>query len=98
MISAIQAAALKPVTGNAGGASSVTPDGSDFASMLTSLAANTVEAIRGGETAAAAGLAGTMPIQDVVDKVMAAEQALSTAIAVRDKIVAAYLEVSRMQI
>jgi flagellar hook-basal body complex protein FliE len=37
-------------------------------------------------------------VQQVVEAVMAAEQALQSAIAVRDKVVSAYLEISRMQI
>jgi flagellar hook-basal body complex protein FliE len=37
-------------------------------------------------------------VQQVVEAVMAAEQTLQSSIAIRDKVVAAYLEVSRMQI
>jgi flagellar hook-basal body complex protein FliE len=33
-----------------------------------------------------------------VESVMAAEQSLQTAVAIRDKVVAAYLEISRMTI
>ena len=36
--------------------------------------------------------------REVVDALMSAEQSLQTAIAIRDKLVTAYLEVSRMQI
>ena len=102
MISNVQGTALGQSTAVAGsqGASPVGEakgDG-DFASVLSSFASQTIDTIRGGEAAAGAGLTGTMPIQEVVDKVMAAEQALQSAIAVRDKIVAAYLEISRMPI
>ncbi|ATO57629.1 flagellar hook-basal body complex protein FliE [Bartonella sp. 1-1C] len=37
-------------------------------------------------------------VREVVNSVMEAERSLSTAIALRDKLVQAYLEVSRMQI
>ncbi|EJF88601.1 hypothetical protein ME3_01059 [Bartonella melophagi K-2C] len=37
-------------------------------------------------------------VREVVNSVMGAERSLSTAIALRDKMVQAYLEVSRMQI
>lgn len=70
----------------------------DFGAMLARFASESIGIIRQGEAAAAGGLAGTVPIQQVVDKVMAAEQALHTGIALRDKIVSAYLEVSRMTI
>ena len=45
-----------------------------------------------------AALKGEADTREVVDAVMSAEQTLQTAIAIRDKIVTAYLEVSRMAI
>jgi flagellar hook-basal body complex protein FliE len=75
-----------------------TTTGDDFGSMVTSTIASAVENIRAGEAAGAAGITGKAPLQEVVDKMIAAEHSLQTAIAVRDKIVAAYLEVSRMTI
>jgi flagellar hook-basal body complex protein FliE len=54
--------------------------------------------LRQGEAAAISGVVGEMPVQQAVEKVLEAERALQTAIAVRDKIVGAYLEISRMQI
>ncbi|WP_265975274.1 flagellar hook-basal body complex protein FliE, partial [Brucella intermedia] len=44
------------------------------------------------------GIKGDAPVRDVVSSVMEAEQSLQTAIAIRDKIVQAYLEISRMPI
>ena len=70
----------------------------DFASMLGRLASETGGALRQGEAAAIAGIEGQVPLQTVVERVMAAERALQAALAVRDKAVSAYLEVSRMQI
>lgn len=72
--------------------------GSDFASMLGRLAADSASTLRQGEAAALSGITGSLPLQTVVDRVMTAERTLQTAIAVRDKVVSAYLEVSRMQI
>lgn len=70
----------------------------DFASMLSNLLTDTVEAVHGAEVAAADGLSGRVPLQEVVDRVMTAEQSLQSALAVRDKVVTAYLEISRMSI
>jgi flagellar hook-basal body complex protein FliE len=102
MIDAVRGAVLRQSVAIAGsqngGAAGETKGDGDFASILSSFANHTIDTIRSGETAAAAGLTGSMPVQEVVDKVMAAEQALQSAIAVRDKIVAAYLEISRMPI
>lgn len=43
-------------------------------------------------------LKGDADTRQVVDAVMDAQQALQTSIAIRDKIVTAYLEISRMAI
>lgn len=79
-------------------AGSATAPTDDFAAVLASYARQGIETMRQGEAAAVSGLSGTIPVQEVVGKVMAAEQALQAGIALRDKIVAAYLEVSRMTI
>ena len=43
-------------------------------------------------------LQGDADAREVVDAVMSAEQSLQAAVAIRDKIVSAYLEISRMAI
>jgi flagellar hook-basal body complex protein FliE len=70
----------------------------DFMTMLASLAEDTAAKLKAGEAAAAAGVSGKASIQDVAEALMAAEHTLQASIAVRDKAVAAYLEISRMQI
>ncbi|MCA3561415.1 MAG: flagellar hook-basal body complex protein FliE [Aestuariivirga sp.] len=74
------------------------PAGSDFASLLGRLASDTAVSVQQGEAAALAGIQGSLPLQTVVDRVMAAERTLQAALAVRDKAVSAYQEISRMQI
>lgn len=54
--------------------------------------------LKEGEQAAIKGISGEMPMQQVVEKVLEAERALSTAVSIRDKVVSAYLEMTRMQI
>jgi flagellar hook-basal body complex protein FliE len=73
-------------------------EGADFSAMLGGLASSAVGAVRSAETISIAGIKGQASVQQVVEAVMAAEQALQSAIAVRDKVVSAYLEISRMQI
>lgn len=70
----------------------------DFASVLARVALNAVEALKAGEANAITGIQGKASVQQVVESVMSAEQTLQGAIAIRDKVVAAYLELSRMQI
>ena len=69
----------------------VTSQSSNFASHF-------IDAVRQAEALAVGGMQGQVPMQDVVMKVMEAERAFSTAMAIRDKAVGAYLEISRMQI
>jgi flagellar hook-basal body complex protein FliE len=70
----------------------------EFAATLAAAASGVVESVRAGEAAALAGVEGRASVQQVVERVMQAEQSLHTAIAIRDKVVAAYLELGRMQI
>lgn len=70
----------------------------DFSSVLQSVASSAVDTLRQGEAAAAQGILGTLPVQQVVDQVMAAERTLQATLAIRDKLVGAYTEISRMQI
>lgn len=71
---------------------------SDFATVLARAALNAIDTLKVGEAAAISGIQGKASVQQVAEAVMSAEQTLQSAIAVRDKVVAAYLELSRMQI
>jgi flagellar hook-basal body complex protein FliE len=66
--------------------------------MLNELASNTVGALKNAESTSIAGVRGQASVQQVVEAVMNAEQSLQTAIAIRDKAVSAYTEISRMAI
>ncbi len=72
--------------------------GSGFGALLDQLATQTAQSLRAGEATAGAAVNGAASAQDVVEKVMAAEQSLQIAIGIRDKIVSAYSEISRMTI
>jgi flagellar hook-basal body complex protein FliE len=74
------------------------PVDQSFGVIVSSLIDRATEPLRQAEDAAIAGIAGKMPVQDVVETVMAAERGFQTAIAIRDKVVSAYLELTRMQI
>ncbi len=69
-----------------------------FSAALSSVSQNAVSALRNAEGLSLKALQGDMDTREVVDAVMSAEQTLQAAIAIRDKIVTAYLEVSRMAI
>ena len=70
----------------------------DFASMLGEFAVKAAGELKNAETLSIAGVRGQASVQQVVEAVMSAEQTLQGAIAIRDKVVSAYLEISRMSI
>ncbi len=69
-----------------------------FSEALATAAANTVGTLDKAEALSLQALQGKADTREVVDAVMSAEQTLQAAIAIRDKIVTAYLEISRMPI
>ena len=69
-----------------------------FASVLSDMATQTVGTLQRAEQLSVQGLQGQADTREVVDAVMNAEQALQAAVAIRDKIVSAYMEISRMAI
>ena len=72
--------------------------GAAAAAMLGQLANNTSSVLKNAEAVSIAGIRGQASVQQVVEAVMSAEQTLQGAIAIRDKAVSAYLELSRMSI
>ncbi|SDA70247.1 flagellar hook-basal body complex protein FliE [Mesorhizobium qingshengii] len=72
--------------------------GTSFAEALSQAASKTVNTLQNAEQVSMQALKGDADTRQVVDAVMSAQQALQTAVAIRDKVVSAYLEVSRMGI
>ncbi|PWB83129.1 MAG: flagellar hook-basal body protein FliE [Methylocystaceae bacterium] len=73
-------------------------DGMSFGQLLDQLSTGLVDSLKSGEAAAIAGVEGKASTQQVVDTIMSAERTLQTAVAVRDRAVSAYQEISRMAI
>jgi len=69
-----------------------------FAQVMGDMATDMTNALKLSETKSFEAIQGKATTREVVDAVMSAEQTLQTAIAIRDKVVTAYLEVARMQI
>jgi flagellar hook-basal body complex protein FliE len=69
-----------------------------FGEALSRAVQNAVTTSREAETASARGLMGEGSVTDLVVAVGRAELTLQTAVAVRDRVVAAYQEVMRMPI
>jgi flagellar hook-basal body complex protein FliE len=72
--------------------------GESFSALIEAAGSHAIGAIQGAETQSLAALAGQGSTRDVVDAVMSAEQSLRIASGVRDKIISAYLDLTRMAI
>lgn len=95
------AGSISSITGESSVSGHVTPGqetGMSFASVLGQMSTDAVNNLRQAEASSMEGIQGKANTREVVDSILAAEQSLQTAIAVRDKIVNAWLEVSKMQI
>ena len=91
--SATSTASAVPAASTAGNAG-----GQDFSSLLQSLAGDATRSVQAGEQAAVAQMRGQGTVQGAVEAIMRAEQSLQAAIATRDQAVAAYQELSRIEI
>ncbi len=69
-----------------------------FGSMVENLVSGTAQQMRAAEHASAMQVAGKGDLIDVVTAIGAAETALDTMVAVRDRVVGAYTDIMRMQI
>jgi flagellar hook-basal body complex protein FliE len=72
--------------------------GASFSDTLNQVVSQGIATVRGGEATAVKGIEGSATTQEVVDAVMSAERTMQTAVAIRDKLVSAFQEISRMPI
>jgi flagellar hook-basal body complex protein FliE len=70
----------------------------DFGETLAQMISGAAATVKAGEATSLAGMQGQASVQQVVEAVMAADQSLQVAMSIRDKVVSAYLEISRMSI
>jgi flagellar hook-basal body complex protein FliE len=82
----------------AGGGEIGDGENSGFGAMVENLVGGTADKLRTAETASAKQVAGKGDLIDVVTAIGAAETALDTMVAVRDRVVGAYTDIMRMQI
>lgn len=74
------------------------PAGGGFGGMVESMVGDTAGALRTAEAASVKQVAGKGDLIDVVTAMGAAETALDTVVAVRDRVVGAYNDIMRLQI
>jgi flagellar hook-basal body complex protein FliE len=97
LLSAVDPSSALDIGSKAAGAARAAAP-TDFGQMLSQVASDAVTSMKKGEAAAISGIEGKASVQQVVEAVMNAQETLQTAIAIRDKLVAAYQEVSRMSV
>jgi len=83
---AVPTAELKPQTGQT------------FANLVENAAEQALTNTQGGEKAAVQAIAGKADLNDVVTAVSNAEITLQTVVAVRDRVIGAYLDILKMPI
>lgn len=91
-------AGVSALSGATNSAAPSSADGASFSQVLEKLTTDVVDKLKSSEATSIASVRGKASAQQVVDEIMSAERALQTAIAVRDKAVGAYQEISRMAI
>jgi flagellar hook-basal body complex protein FliE len=72
--------------------------GTSFGGMVESMVSETAGSLRNAETQSVRQIGGKGDLIDVATAIGAAETALDTVVAVRDRVVSAYSEIMRMQI
>lgn len=97
-VSAVGAAATSAVERVPQAAASQSTSGPSFEQMLGNVLNEAIGAVKTGEATAIQGVTGAAAPFKVVDAIMTAQRSLQQVIAIRDKAVAAYSEISHMQI
>ena len=92
------AAAYRAAQSIGSGAEATSASGSSFGALLEQITHGALDAGHAADSTSAAALTGQGGITEVVMAVSKAELALQTAVAVRDRVVAAYQDVMRMPI
>jgi flagellar hook-basal body complex protein FliE len=79
-------------------ATEVQNPGASFTDFMSNIGTSFVDNLKEAEKKSTDGILGKASVREVVESVMTADQTLQTAMAFRDKIVSAYLEVVKMPI
>ena len=87
-----------PGTAAAAAPSADASAGASFSQVMSQVSGDVVGNLKAAEAASIQGLQGAAPVHKVVEAVMSAQRSLQSALALRDKAVTAYQEISRMAI
>jgi flagellar hook-basal body complex protein FliE len=96
-LSALNALTQSPSVGTPQAAAPAA-EGTSFEDALVEAIGSAVETLKAGEATAIQSVEGTVPPMKVVEAVMGAQRSLQSVLAIRDKVVSAYQEITRMAI
>ena len=88
--------AVQPLAPTAGPEARSEPE--PLAAAIAGVATGFARTLDAAEAASVGAMAGDVGLREAVDAVMEAERSLRTAAAIRDKLVAGWLDLSRMSI
>jgi len=83
---------------NAGGGAVAGSGGGSFADTLKGFASDAIGSLQEGEKAATAGATGKADLANIVTAIGKAELMLQTVVTIRDKVIAAYQDISKTPI
>ena len=89
-VQALTTAPAAPATTSAAGAS--------FSDVMAQASSDALKTLKTAEASSMTGLEGKANVQQVVENVMSAERTLQTTLAIRDKAVAAWQQISQTAI
>ncbi|ACM35521.1 MULTISPECIES: flagellar hook-basal body complex protein FliE [Rhizobium/Agrobacterium group] len=75
-----------------------TATGMSFSDVVGGVMNDAMQNLKTAESNSLDGMLGKVSTREVVDSVMSAQKSLQTAIALRDKLVSAFLDITKMQI
>ena len=70
--------------------------GADFGQIMNEITGDAIGSLKSAEAASIGSMQGTTPVHQVVESIMSAQRSLQSVLAMRDKAVSAYQEISRM--
>jgi flagellar hook-basal body complex protein FliE len=79
-------------------APATTASGASFSDIMAQASGDALKTLKTAEASSMTGLEGNANVQQVVENVMSAERTLQTTLAIRDKAVAAWQQVSQTAI
>jgi flagellar hook-basal body complex protein FliE len=99
MIEGVSAlAGLGQAAGPAAPQATSSSGGVSFEDALGQAVGSAIDALKAGEATAIQGIEGATPPMRVVESVMDAQRSLQSVLAIRDKLVSAWQDISRMSI